>query len=101
MKLLWINPIATNVYDEPIRIYLESVKEPGTEINVVSFPPPGPTHLEYNCYEMWMMPQLLRTVRWAEQQGYDAAVIGCFYDPGLRAARELTQRMVVTAPAEA
>jgi Hydantoin racemase len=101
VKLLWINPIATNVYDEPIRIYLESVKEPGTEINVVSFPPPGPTHLEYNCYEMWMMPQLLRTVRWAEQQGYDAAVIGCFYDPGLRAARELTQRMVVTAPAEA
>lgn len=57
MKLLWINPIATNVYDEPIRIYLESVKEPGTEINVVSFPPPGPTHLEYNCYEMWMMPR--------------------------------------------
>jgi allantoin racemase len=45
--------------------------------------------------------QLVGTIRWAEQQGYDAAVIGCFYDPALRAAREVTTRMSVTAPAEA
>ena len=41
-------------------------------------------------------------VRWAaEQRGYDAAVIGCFYDPFLRGARELAGTMAVTAPAEA
>jgi allantoin racemase len=40
-------------------------------------------------------------VRWAEESGYDALVIGCFYDPFLRAAREVASRMVVTAPAEA
>lgn len=37
----------------------------------------------------------------AEKEGYDAAVIGCFYDPGLMEAREILDKMVVTAPAEA
>src|SRR5450756_2504236 len=43
----------------------------------------------------------LYLIRQAENDGVDAAVIGCFYDPGLREAREITERMVVTAPAEA
>jgi Asp/Glu/hydantoin racemase len=36
----------------------------------------------------------------AEREGFDAAVIGCFYDTRLRLARELTSRMAVAAPCE-
>ncbi|WP_075057761.1 aspartate/glutamate racemase family protein, partial [Thermogymnomonas acidicola] len=56
-------------------------------------------HLEYSVYEALVAADILRTVRRAEEQGYDAAVIGCFYDPFLYEARELSG-MVVTAPAE-
>jgi allantoin racemase len=36
----------------------------------------------------------------AEREGFDAAVIGCFYDTGLRAAREVANRIAVAAPCE-
>jgi allantoin racemase len=100
-KILWINPVATNLYDQAMAEMFQGVKDPATKVDVVSFPGSGPTHLEYSSYEMMIMPELMRTIRRAEDQGYDAAVIGCFYDPGLRAARELVKKMVITAPAEA
>ena len=37
----------------------------------------------------------------AEKEGYDAAVLGCYGDPGLDAIREVTERMVVVGPGEA
>ncbi|MGX7681567.1 hypothetical protein ACSMXN_22005 [Jatrophihabitans sp. DSM 45814] len=37
----------------------------------------------------------------AEEHSYDAPAIGRFYDPFLRAAREVSQAMPITAPAEA
>ena len=43
----------------------------------------------------------MHLVKEAESQGFDAAIIGCFYDMGLQAAREVTERMVVVAPCEA
>jgi allantoin racemase len=58
-------------------------------------------HLEYNAYEMVAAGPTVGAIRWGETQGYDAAVIGCFYDPFLRAGREVTRKMAVTAPAEA
>lgn len=60
----------------------------------------GPRHLEYHYYEAIVMQDLLHTVIEAERDGYDAVVIGCFYDLGLQEARELSERMVVTAPCE-
>jgi allantoin racemase len=60
----------------------------------------GPRHLEYHYYETLVMTDLLHSIVEAERQGYDAAVIGCFYDLGLQEARELTSTMVVTAPCE-
>lgn len=60
----------------------------------------GPRHLEYHYYETLVLPDLLHTIVEAERQGYDAAVIGCFYDLGLQEGRELATRMIVTAPCE-
>lgn len=101
-KILWINPVTTDSFDAVFRAEFEKIKEAGTYVDVVSLKAaPGPTHLEYNCYEVMIMPELLKIVRQAEEDGYDAAVIGCFYDPMLRAAREISRKMAVTAPAEA
>ena len=61
----------------------------------------GPKHLEYHYYEALILTDVLHLVKRAEKEGYDAAIPGCFYDPGLREAREITDRIVVTAPAEA
>lgn len=60
----------------------------------------GPRHLEYHYYETLALPDLLHTIVEAERQDYDAAVIGCFYDFGLEEGREMTERLVVTAPCE-
>lgn len=71
----------------------------GSSLDRVSFTR-GPRHLEYHYYETLVLPDLLHTIVEAERSGYDAAVIGCFYDLGLQEGRELTSRMVVTAPCE-
>jgi len=99
-KILFINPVGTDQFDKPIQEFLETAKAPETELDVVSLKR-GPMHLEYHYYEALILADTLHVVRQAELDGYDAAVIGCFYDPGLREAREITDRLVVTAPAEA
>lgn len=99
-RILWINPLYTDAYNRPMADSFRQIVRPGTEVDVVSLVGEGPSHVEYNAFEALMLPQLLRTVRWAEEEDYDAAVIGCFYDPALRAAREITERMVVVGPAQ-
>ena len=99
MKILWINPVGTADFDATIGEFLSEAKTSGTEIDVVSLPR-GPLHLEYHYYEALILADTLHEVRRAEVEGYDAAVIGCFYDPGLMEAREITDRLIITAPAE-
>ena len=98
---MWINPVGTDAYDDIIGQTLREEGRPDTLIDVASLPDVTPQHLEYSAYEMMMAGSLMGTIRWGEQQGYDAAVIGCFYDPALRGAREVSAKMAVTAPAEA
>ncbi|WP_066291646.1 aspartate/glutamate racemase family protein [Bacillus sp. FJAT-29937] len=101
-KIIFINPLHTDIYDEEFRTQFERYKSPETIVDVISFAPgEGPTHLEYNCYEAMVIPEIIRTVKKAEEEGYDAAIIGCFYDPAIRACREVSEKMVITAPAEA
>ena len=71
----------------------------GNELRQIGFSV-GPHHLEYHYYEALVVPDILPSVAEFERQGYDAAVIGCFYDLGLPEARELASRLVVTAPCE-
>jgi allantoin racemase len=100
-RILWINPVGTDAYDEPIGEALRADAHPDTRIDVASLEGVSPNHLEYHAYEMMVAGPTMGAVRWGEQSGYDAAVIGCFYDPFLRGAREVSGRMAVTAPAEA
>lgn len=98
-RVLWINPLGTDVFDEPMLALFERVKRPDTEVEVRSLAR-GPHHLEYHAYEAAVVPDILATVVQAERDGFDVAVIGCFYDTGLRAAREVATEIAVAAPCE-
>lgn len=99
MRVLYVNPVGTRIFDAEMREILQESAEKGTEVDVVSLRR-GPWHLEYHYYESLVLTDILHTVKDAENRGYDAAVLGCFYDVGLQEAREVSERMVVTAPAE-
>jgi len=99
-RILWINPVGTDLFDRPIKEFLDQAKRSETTVDVVSLGR-GPMHLEYHYYESLILADTLHQVRRAEKEAYDAAVIGCFYDPGLREAREIVENLVVSAPAEA
>ncbi|KUO71163.1 MAG: hydantoin racemase [Clostridia bacterium BRH_c25] len=99
-KILWINPLGTNIYDDPIKKGLLNIKQENTQVDVVSLEG-GSTHLEYRYYEALVVPEVLKIIRKAEQDKYDAAIIGCFYDLGLYDARQIVDGMVIAAPAEA
>jgi allantoin racemase len=98
-RILWINPVGTDLFDDPIQDLLEQIKRANTSVEVVSLAR-GPQHLEYHYYESLILTDLLHEIKRAENEGFAAAVIGCFYDPGLREAREIAEQIVVTAPAE-
>ena len=100
-KILWINPIGGGEYDEPIMEVLNECKQEDTQVDIFSFKEhEGPKHVEYHYYEDLILPHMLKRIRDAEEEGYDASVIGCFYDFGLDTAREISDDMVITAPAE-
>lgn len=97
-RILYIEP-AKSEMDHEWKEYLSRFCGKETEVDVVSLPE-GPKHLEYYSYGSIVVPRILKIIKKAEDQGYDGAVIGCFYDPGLKEAREIVQRLVVAAPAE-
>ena len=68
--------------------------EPSTVLEGIGFGS-GTPHLEYEFYEHLAIHEIIKNSVSAEQEGYDAVVIGCFYDPGLREARELVKIPVV------
>lgn len=100
-RILYIHPVGpVGVEIEEGLQFLTGQKQEGTELTMVTLPR-GPEHLEYRYYEALVLVDILHLVKEAEHQGFDAAVIGCFYDVGLQAAREVAERMVVVAPCEA
>lgn len=73
---------------------------PGTAVDIIDIPT-GPASIESMVEEYLSIPEMLKTVLTKEQEGYDAAIVGCFGDPGLDAMRELTTRMPIVGPGEA
>ena len=98
-RLLYIEPVVSETAD-PWKGYLSQFKGPETELEVISLTE-GPRHLEYYSYGSLVVPKILKIIKEAEKEDFDAAIIGCFYDPGLRESREIVEKLVVTAPAEA
>lgn len=99
-RILWINPVGTNGFDQAMRDLFEQEKMPDTEVEVRSLAR-GPHHLEYHYYGALVLPDTIHMLCQAEEEGFDAAVVGCFYDPGLKECREVVEKMPVIFPAEA
>src|SRR5581483_6114732 len=99
MKILWLNPIGTDVFDADTLKILNHARHAGTDVQVMSLPADRPRHLEYHAYEALVVGDIVRLTRQAANE-YDAVVIGCFYDIGLREAREVSNRAIVTAPCQ-
>jgi allantoin racemase len=99
MRILWINPVGTEIFDADTDRLLDKARRQGTQVEVVSLPGDRPRHLEYHAYEALVLADIVRLAYHAASQ-YDAIVIGCFYDIGLREAREVSKRAIVTAPCQ-
>ncbi len=98
-KILYIDPVGKGVVEEGLE-FLTRHKREETELRMIMLPR-GPEHLEYRYYEALVLVDILHLVKEAEREGFDAAIIGCFYDVGLQAGREVAERMPVIAPCEA
>lgn len=64
------------------------------DVTVVEADGPGPTSIESAVEEAWCVVGSMRTAHRIQDE-YDALVIGCFGDPGLRPLRELLEIPVV------
>ena len=58
-------------------------------------------NLEYRTYESYIVNETVKVARYCSVHNFDAMVIGCFYDPALLGAREISDNTVVVAPCQA
>lgn len=102
VSVRWLNPIGHPTYDAPIAQLLHAIKQPSTQVDVVSLDlKHSPTHLEYRAYEALTYGPIVRIARASAQQQIDALVVGCFYDPALEDAREISGNTLILAPCQA
>ena len=105
IKVMYLNPIGNSAYDQTFADMVKQYKYPGTAVDVVSMNsssvPPKMNNLEYRTYEAFIIRDTVEAARYASVKGYDAMVIGCFYDPALAVAREISSDAIITAPCQA
>ena len=94
MRIFVINPNTSESVTDHIRRELEKIKRSDTELTVVN-PEHGPVSIESVYDETLVGPPTLELVRRANEEGYDAIVLACFSDPGLDAAKEISDIPVV------
>lgn len=100
-KLCYVDPVSSPDFLPALSHHFQCLKDDDTQIDVLSLRPGLPwDNLEYHSYEALVSGDLMKAIYWAEKAGYDAAVIGCFYDLCLHEAREICERMIVTAPCQ-
>ena len=95
LKVMYLNPLASSAsYDIIFAEMARAHKLPQTEVHVASLPESegGFTHIEFRAYEAMVTRGIMRAVRAAAREGFDALAIGCFYDTALHDARELCRR---------
>lgn len=96
-KILYIDPIGKEFEEPELVDYLQRFTEYKLDYTALD---EGGSNLEYMYFEAIAIPEILQKVKWAEENGYDGVIIGCFYDPGLYEAREITDSLTVVAPGE-
>jgi len=89
-----INPNSSEEMTASIRAVLDRIKREETVLDVVRTPG-APPAIQSATDIAISTPPMLEIVRRANQEGYDAIVIACFSDPGLEAAREISEILVM------
>lgn len=105
IRIMYLNP-AGNSSDNPMFADMaRTYKYPGTAVDIVSFNPatvpPKMTNLEFRSYEALIVADTVKAARQAARDGYDAMAIGCFYDPALVDAREISGDTIIVGPCQA
>ncbi|CAM1364172.1 aspartate/glutamate racemase family protein [Tenacibaculum xiamenense] len=100
LKIMYLNPIGFDAYDPFFAEMIKDNKFPNTEVHVTSLNSKVGLmdNLEYRTYNGLISSELIKATRQASIEGFDALIIGCFYDPHLLSAREISGDMVVVAP---
>jgi allantoin racemase len=98
-RIAFINPFGTPIYDDLIRETLVPYTASGTSVDVIHLEG-VPANIDYFYPKHLMEVAICEQTRRLEEDGYDAGVVGCCYDPGVRVARELVDIPVV-GPLEA
>jgi allantoin racemase len=94
MKIMVINPNTSQSMTDHLRQELERIKRPDTELAVVCAER-GPETIESAYDEAYAIPPTLDLVKKANREGYDAVILACFSDPGLEAAKEISEIPVI------
>ena len=101
MKIVYIVPgLMPDAECRRREAMLRTWAAPGTQVDVACVTE-GPASIESMYEEFLAVPAAARLAVQKEQEGYDAAIIGCAGDPGVDAIRELTSRMLVIGPGAA
>ena len=94
MKIMVINPNTSTSMTDHLRRELEKIKRADTELTVTC-PTVGPVTIESAYDEAMAVPPTLELVRRANREGYDGVILACFSDPGIHAAKEISDIPVV------
>jgi allantoin racemase len=86
MKILVLNPNTTQSMTQTISVAALAATAPGTEIDARTSSM-GPVSIEGYYDETFAVPGVISAVVDAEGEGADAAIIACFDDTGVDAAR--------------
>lgn len=95
MRIKIINPNTTLSMTKNIQLAGQKYASPYTEVITVS-PTTGPASIESYYDEYLAIPGVIEEIlKGDKEENIDAYVIACFGDPGLYAAREVTDKPVV------
>lgn len=86
MRILLVNPNTTASMTEKAAVAARAVAASGTEI-IAATSRMGPVSIEGHYDGALAIPGLLAELKERQTEGYDAAIIACFDDTGLEAAR--------------
>ncbi len=94
MRLLVVNPNTTETMTAKIATAARSAAGPGTIIDAVTAPM-GPESIEGHYDEAFAVPGVVKAIVAGATAGVDGAIIACFDDTGLDAARSAVAIPVV------
>ena len=95
MKIKIINPNTSWNMTREVEEIAKRVAAEGTEVYAVS-PPTGPESVESLYDEVLAVPGVISEIIKGDREEHaDAFIIACFGDPGLEAAREVTDKPVI------